>query len=112
MEKKVRVFMFGDYDFLLKMYGISGAQSYHPCLWCKASRHQTQRQRQIQQANVSKRTVENIKRDHRKYFLAGNKKTFNNVVFYPVWDIKLTQVTPPYLQLNLGIVKKHHDLLE
>ena len=34
------------------------------------------------------------------------------MVFYPVWDIKLTQVTPPYLHLNLGIVKKHHDLLE
>ena len=60
--------------------------------------------------------MENIKRDHRKYLLAGNKKkqakSFNNVVFYPVWDIKLTQITLQYLHLNLGIVKKHHDLLE
>ena len=60
--------------------------------------------------------MENVKKDHRKYLLAGNKKkqakSFNNVVFYPVWDIKLTQVTPPYLHLNLGIVKKHHDLLK
>ena len=34
------------------------------------------------------------------------------MVFIPVWDIKPTQVTPQYLHLNLGIVKKHHDLLE
>ena len=97
--KKVKVFMFGDYDFLLKMYGISGAQSYHLCLWCKASKHQTQRKRHDQQPNISKRTLENTKKDHRKYFLAGNKtkpKSYNNMAFYP----------------NLVKKKKNHDLLE
>ena len=35
-HKKIRLFFYGDYDFLLKIYGISGAQSTHPCIFCKA----------------------------------------------------------------------------
>ena len=31
--KRIHVFLFGDYDFELKVYGISGAQSVHLCLW-------------------------------------------------------------------------------
>ena len=42
-DKNLRVFLFGDYDFLLKLYGISGVQSFHPYLWCEASREQTQK---------------------------------------------------------------------
>ena len=38
--KRVRLFLFGDYDFLLKPYGLSGAQSVHPCLYCLASKAQ------------------------------------------------------------------------
>ena len=33
-EKNIRVFLFGDYEFLCSMYGISGACGRHPCLWC------------------------------------------------------------------------------
>ena len=32
-EKNIRVFLFGDYEFLCSMYGISGACGRHPCLW-------------------------------------------------------------------------------
>ena len=42
-EKKICTFLFGDYDFLQKIYGLSGAQAAHPCLWCKASKHQTKK---------------------------------------------------------------------
>ena len=32
-DKNLRVFLFGDYDFFfLKLCGISGAKSFHPCL--------------------------------------------------------------------------------
>lgn len=34
------------------------------------------------------------------------------MVLSPIWDIELTHVAPPYLHLLLGIVKKHHDILE
>ena len=35
--KKIRTFMFGDYSFLATLYGLSGAASKHPCLWCHKS---------------------------------------------------------------------------
>ena len=115
-EKKLRVFLFGDYDYLLKMYGIAGAQSTHPCLWCKASRRQTQHPKASQQNNIPKRTVQNIRKDYRKYLRTGcnrkKAKSCNNVVQCPVWDIELTHVSPPYLHILLGVVKKHHLLLE
>ena len=35
--KKVETFVFGDYDFLSKMYGISGAAGVRSCVWCTVS---------------------------------------------------------------------------
>ncbi|GFO08081.1 amine oxidase [Plakobranchus ocellatus] len=32
--KMLKVFLNGDYDFLCKMYGLSGPQGTYPCLWC------------------------------------------------------------------------------
>ena len=32
--KRGRMFLFGDYDFFLKLYGLLDAQSVHPCLYC------------------------------------------------------------------------------
>ena len=34
------------------------------------------------------------------------------MVSRPVWNIPLRQVCPPYLHILLGIVKKHHEMLE
>ena len=45
----------------------------------------------------------------------GNKqhaKQFNNVVSGPVWSIPFQQMCPPYLHIFLGIVKKHHKMLQ
>lgn len=39
-------------------------------------------------------------------------KAYNNVVTPHIWDIELDHVAPPYLHILLGVVKKHHDLLE
>ena len=33
-DKTIKVFLNGDYDFLCKMYGLSGPQGTYPCLWC------------------------------------------------------------------------------
>ena len=27
--------MFGDYEFLTNMFGLSGASGRYPCLWCE-----------------------------------------------------------------------------
>ena len=109
------MFLSGD-NFLLKLlYGISGAQSFHPCLRCEASKEQTQKS-PAEQPVLPERTLRSIKSDLRKYKRAGSKKktakAYNNAVLSPIWDIELTYVAPPYLHLLLGIVKKHHDLLE
>jgi len=34
-DKTFRLFLFGDYEFLCAMYGLSGAAGRHPCLWCE-----------------------------------------------------------------------------
>ena len=68
--KRIRVFLFGDYDFELKVCGITGAQSVHPCLWCKTSKEQMQVS-QSDQPEIPERTVKNIKQDHRQYKLHG-----------------------------------------
>ena len=109
------MFLSGD-NFLLKLlYGISGAQSFHPCLWCEASKEQTQKS-PAEQSVLPERTLRSIKSDLRKYKRTGSKKkkakAYNNAVLSPVWDIELTYVASPYLNLLLGIVKNHHDLLE
>ena len=113
--KKIRVVLFGDYDFILKIFGISGAQSVHPCLWCKATKSQIQKPPSAQ-PEIPKRSLTNLKRDHRQYKIHGSNKkkakAYNNVVHSPLFNLQTSQVTPPYLHILLGIVKRHHDMLE
>ena len=33
-DKTIKVFLNGDYDFLCKIYGLSGPQGTYTCLWC------------------------------------------------------------------------------
>ena len=75
----------------------------------------------LQQPVLSERTRRSIKSDLRKYKRAGSKrktgKAYNNVVHSPIWDIELTHFNAvhacrSYFHLLLGIVTKHHDLLE
>ena len=53
---------------------------------------------------------ENFKKDGKQNLLLAS--SFNNVIHRPMWDVKVKHVCPPYLHMLLGIVKKHHDLLE
>ena len=113
--KRIRVFLFGDYDFLLKICGLSGAQSSHPCLWCTASKRQTQKSPH-KQPEIPKRTITSIKSDRQLFRHHGNEiktaKAFNNAIHDPFFDVPLSQVAPPYLHILLGLGKKHHSLLE
>ena len=113
--KTLRVFLFGDYDFLLKLYGLSAAQSIHPCLWCTTTENQLQKAPH-KQPRIPPRTLQNIKRNYYRFSRAGhikkNAKGYNNAVHQPIWYISLTHVAPPYLHLLLGIVKRHHSLPE
>ena len=116
-NKRIRLFFFGDYDFMLKTFGLSSAASKHPCLYCKATNTQFQTP-QSKRPHSEKRTYKNIEKDNRAYVKAGgqikNAKAYNNAIHKPLLKIDqdFMQVTPPYLHLLLGIVKKHHTLLE
>ena len=114
--KKTRVFLFGDYDFLTKLFGLSGAQGTHPCLYCTASKGQIHMPPAFCDGNITQRSLTEIRQDYRRYVRSGKKKTtaklHNNVIRKPIVEVDLNQVAPPYLHILLGVVKKHHDLLE
>ena len=99
-ENQIRLFLFGDCDFLLKVFSISGSQSAHPFLWCTASKIQIQTAPN-QQPHIPHRTLANIKADYRKFKRRGRKekrlaRAFgNNVCHAPMFDTDPTQVSPP-----------------
>ena len=115
--KTVRVFIFGDYDFELKIYGLSPASSCHPCLYCMATKEQIQVcPEQFAKMKIKTRTLASIRESYDEFVASGagkeNAKHFGNVIQKPLFDIELDVVAPPYLHLLLGIVFKHHILLE
>ena len=77
--RKIRVVLFGDYDSILQIFGISGAQSVHPCLWCKATKSQIQKPPSAQ-PEIPKRSLKNLKQDHRQYKLHGSNKKKNKSI--------------------------------
>ncbi len=111
-----RIFMFGDYAFLCAMFGISGANGVHPCLWCLITKDEMQHPRFIRLANLSeKRTLSNLK-EHLKLFqekYGGNmkfaKKAFN-VIHSTFFDIDIDQVFIPGLHITLGVYFKMFNL--
>ena len=68
------------------------------------------------QGNINERNLAQIERDYDKFRRSGTQKTkaklFNNVVRKPLLDVEIDHVAPPYLHILLGIVKKHHDLIQ
>ena len=115
-DKHFRLFLFGDYDCLVKPYGQSGAQGVHPCLYCTASKSQIQTPKRFNEGNITQRTLLQMQADYKKFRRTGKKKQkakmYNNVIRKYVMNIDLDHVCPPYLHILLGVVKKHHDLLE
>ena len=116
-EKNFRIFLFGDYEFLANMYGISGASGIHPCLWCHISSGMMNVPSSLRLNKFSLRTLEslqnNLKDFHEIYQdnLNYAKNVFNviNEVFF---DIPLEQVCLPGLHITLGVCLKLFKLFE
>ena len=117
--KNVKIFLFGDYSFLLNLYGLSGAAGTYPCLCCETSNLEI---KNSEQGTISDRTLENIKRNFNNYKQAfervktqeGRKKlaaAHMNCVRKPLLDIELDMVVPMYLHILLGVVMKLHTWL-
>ena len=111
--KKIRLTLNGDYDFLCKVYGISGPVGCFPCIWCLIPKHELQKPRQ----SYETRSLESLAFNYRRFMNAefGNKKNvknFYNCLHEPLLPIELDDVSPPYLHILLGIVWRHHILLK
>ena len=113
--KSLRVFLNGDYDFLCKLHGLSGAKGVHCCLWCHITSQNIQQSRLLR-GDCERRSLVTLRMSHQKFTKKGQGKksvasAYNNCIHEPMWPIRISHTTPPYLHILLGIVKKHHDLL-
>nr|XP_047123398.1 uncharacterized protein LOC124806476 isoform X2 [Hydra vulgaris] len=115
-EKKIRVFIFGDYEFLCSAYGITGANGQHACLFCHITREKMKMNPSQQKHSCSKRTLETLHADFQNFIQKGRipklAKTCNNVIDLPLFNIPLTQVSIPSLHISLGIYLKFFNMLE
>ena len=113
--RQVKVFIFGNYAFLCTLYGLSGPTAKFPCLWCLCSKENMQTQRYAR-PKMSARTLDTIKTQSKSYKANGSKKElapeYQNAIHPPLWSVPVARVCPPYLHILLGVVKRHHDLLE
>ena len=115
--KRIRIFLFGDYQFLCKAYGISGASgtdtwlkickkvnNFHP----PSGRHCCQTTADEMKRPLQERgpaplwSLHTLQRDYLQFHAVGkgnikNAKHYNNVIGKPFFDIPLTQV---YTQFN------------
>ena len=115
-KKKIKLFMFGDYAFLSSMFGLSGARGKFFCLWCLIRTDKMQVPLECRGHSTARR-LPSMKRDHENFISKGKQdlklaSSYHNVIHEPLWEISIQSVCPPYLHILLGIVKKHHDLLE
>ena len=104
--KTMRVFMFGDYKFLADIYGLSGAASKHPCIWCLKTRGEMQ---SFCPTKSKERTVQQLIGDNNRFQEENKGKNhvseYNNALRRPLIDIDINQVAPPILHILLAITK-------
>ncbi|XP_065663349.1 uncharacterized protein LOC136085802 isoform X2 [Hydra vulgaris] len=114
-DNNIRVFVFGDYQFLCALYGISGASGRHCCLFCYATASDMNLGEQ-KSSEIKDRTLEDLLLDHEKFIENGglkkNVKNFNNVITKPILKIPLDQVSLPSLHMALGIYLNFFNLFE
>ncbi|XP_065675447.1 uncharacterized protein LOC136091667 [Hydra vulgaris] len=111
-----RVFMFGDYDFLCSVYGITGASDRHCCLFCDITKEEIKITPENRKHNVSHRTLYSLRDNFESFQSFGgvlkNVKLFNNVIDQSLFNIPLDQVAVPALHISLGIFLKFFIMLE
>ena len=112
-NRTIKLYLFRDYEFLTKMYGLSGAAGKHPCLWCLTSKTNMKASASCDEA----RSLKMIETSHRRFQNYGRGKKeivgrYYNCLNKPLVSTELDHVAPPYLHLLLGIVLRHHRLLE
>lgn len=113
-NKPILVVLCGDYDFMCKNYGTSGARGTYPCIWCHVKNDQLREDMYSTQTTV--RTLHSLRQDHQKFTdeLEEDREKAaqcHNVVNSVIWKVGIGRTCPPYLHILMGIVKKHHEML-
>lgn len=102
------VFMFGDYEFLAKVYGLSGPSGARPCLYCLCPKKQMDKTPHTRDAADSVlRTLDSLAADHDRFVSDGSNqalvKNYNNALRSSLFPVPVENVVVPALHLDLGI---------
>nr|XP_058961399.1 uncharacterized protein LOC131788329 [Pocillopora verrucosa] len=107
--KKKVVFLFGDYEFLCKLFGIAGASGKYPCLWCKIN-HEVMQVSCHKHGHAEKQSLENIQEDYDKFVADGSvtsrQKFYHNVIHEKLLDIQLDKEKLADEQMELAAFEK------
>eukprot|EP00117_Sycon_ciliatum_P014856 scpid42267/ scgid14944/ len=115
--KKLRVFLFGDYEFQCHVFGLSGPSGVRPCIHC----HCMKRSMDLDPSSgpedeTAARSLETLAADHQRYTTDGSRlsraKLFNNVIRPTILPIPVADAVIPALHLDLGIFVWIYELLE
>ncbi|XP_033109568.1 uncharacterized protein LOC117110846 [Anneissia japonica] len=108
----LRLFGFGDYVYLTKLYGLLGPNGRYPCLYCT----QTAKEIKDGQTPTEHRTLKQINNDYAKFIEDGRKEMAKEVsrcvIKKPLVDTEIDHVSVPSLHVSLGIFKKLYEKLE
>ena len=106
-DKKIRVILFGDYEFMCACYGLSGASGKYPCLFCEISKKEMQTAPSERQTLPQLRTLDTLAKSYHEFQEAGSPlpraKAYLNVIRPVLLPIPLEDVCLPALHLDLGI---------
>ena len=96
-DKKIVLTLFGDYQFLCNMYGLSGPCGKYPCLWCHIEKEDIQNE--VSSKSAKERTLTSMRKYLEDFKKSGkiikNAKDHFNVINPPLLDIELEMVCPP-----------------
>ncbi|XP_033099759.1 uncharacterized protein LOC117103329 [Anneissia japonica] len=90
----LRLFFFGDYEFLSRVYGLIGSNGKYSCIYCLI----TQQGIKDGTGNCSKRTLDSYNDDFEEFVRNGSdpakgKFVFHSVVRKPMLNIELDKVS-------------------
>ena len=105
-DKIIKVFLNGDYDFLCKIYGLSGPQGTYPCLWCLMPQRDMHKHSDMCQL----RSLDSLLADNKTFMDEGEgqKKDANkyyNCVYSPLINIELDSQSTLFTYSVRGSIK-------
>ena len=104
-----RMFLFGDYEFLCNMFGLSGARGCHSCLWCNITSDMLCVPRLTRINMLQLPSLESLEYNlnvfQNKYNSNLKKAKFaRNVVADVFFKVPLEQVCLPGLHITPGVL--------